>query len=221
MTLNKCSFTNGCDTVFLSAICLCGIRSFNTSASLGKFLRAELGGMQPIRCCSFTMNKYNNGQYISLSRQAQHTIVTDIFQHRSIEACGVLLGFVDELENWRVEDAYPLPNIFNSPIYFEFNPEDLLQVELMYPEKIIGVYHSHPTGFARASDTDRQNMQRVNVEEQIPWAWLIICGPFDQTTTPQQLSSKKSIAYHHFDKDGLQQVTLRLSESSNTTIDET
>lgn len=177
--------------------------------------------MQHIRCYPLIMNKYNNGQYISLSRQAQHTIVADIFQRRSIEACGVLVGFVDKLENWQVEDAYPLPNIFNSPIYFEFDPADLLQVELTYPEKIIGVYHSHPTGFARASDTDRQNMQRVNVEEQIPWAWLIICGPFNQKTIPQQLSSTKSIAYHHFDSDGLQRVTLRLSEPSSATTTET
>ncbi len=163
------------------------------------------------------MNKYNNGQYISLSPRAQHTIATDIFQRRRIEACGVLLGFIDELENWRVEDAYPLPNISNSPIHFEFAPEDLVQVDYTYQDKVVGVYHSHPTGFARASDTDRQNMQRVNSEEQIPWAWLIICGPFNQKTPPQQLTETKSIAYHHFDSDGLQQVTLRLSEPSSTT----
>lgn len=167
------------------------------------------------------MHKYNVDQYISLSPQAQHTIATDILQRQSIEACGVLLGFVDEFENWQVEDAYPLPNTFNSPVYFEFDPEDLLRVELTYPGKIVGVYHSHPTGFARASDTDRQNMHRVNIEERIPWAWLIVCGPFGQTTTQQSLPGTKIIAYHHFDTDGLKMVALHLTESSSETLSET
>ena len=187
----------------------------------GKSFTLELGGMQHLCCYSLLMNKYNNGQYIWLSQHAQRTIAADIFQRRSIEACGVLLGFIDELENWQVEDAYPLPNTFNSPVYFEFDPEDLLQVELTHPGKIVGVYHSHPTGFARASDTDRQNMQRVNVEEQIPWAWLIICGPFDQTIPLVRLVDTKSIAYHHFHNDGLQQVALRLSDPSSATTSET
>lgn len=186
----------------------------------GKVL-TKIGGMQYVRCCALIMNKYNDGQYIFLSQQAQHTIETDISQRQSIEACGVLLGFIDELANWQVEDAYPLPNIFNSPVYFEFDPEDLLQVELTYPEKIVGVYHTHPTGFARASDTDRQNMQRVNVGEQIPWAWLIICGPFNQKAQQRHLSGTKIIAYHHFDKDGLQQVTLHLAASSSPSTAET
>ncbi len=167
------------------------------------------------------MNKYHDGQYISLSQQAQYAIAADILQRPSIEACGVLLGFIDEFENWQIEDAYPIPNIFNSAVYFEFAPEDLIKVYLTYPDQIIGVYHSHPTGFASASDTDRENMRSVNVGECIPWAWLIICGPFDRTHTPRPLPGTKIIAYHHFDQDGLQTITLHLTEPSSESLSET
>ncbi|GAC1356499.1 MAG: hypothetical protein PVS3B3_26890 [Ktedonobacteraceae bacterium] len=164
------------------------------------------------------MSKYNNHQHITLSQDALHSLSTDISQRRLIEACGVLLGSIDDLGNWLVKDAYPLPNIFNSPVYFEFDPADLLEIELLYPGQIVGVYHSHPTGFARASDTDRQNMQRVNEEERIPWAWLIICGPFIQDTLP--LENSQILAYHHFDTSGLQRVELRFEEFTDEIISE-
>jgi len=161
------------------------------------------------------MNKYNNHQHVSLSQKAQHALSTDISQRRKIEACGVLLGSIDDLGNWLVEDLCPLRNIFNSPVYFEFDPEDLLNIELSYPDKVVGVYHSHPTGFAQASDTDRRNMQHVNAEERIPWVWLIICGPFPQKQSQQQIPGTKILAYHHFDTDGLQEIELHLAEPTS------
>jgi len=91
-------------------------------------------------------------------------------------------------------------------VYFEFAPEDLLAVELDHPGKIVGVYHSHPTGFAVASSTDHENMRRVNVEQQIPWVWLIICGPFDETFEPGQKSSM--IAYHYYEELELQEIAI-------------
>jgi proteasome lid subunit RPN8/RPN11 len=82
---------------------------------------------------------------------------------------------------------------------------------LAYPQQIVGVYHSHPTGYARASNTDQENMRRVNQEEDIPWIWLIIRGPFD--IAPQQedacaLLEQRLIAYHHFQEEGLQRVAI-------------
>jgi [CysO sulfur-carrier protein]-S-L-cysteine hydrolase len=161
------------------------------------------------------MNKYNNHQYVSLSQKAQHALSTDISQRHKIEACGVLLGSIDNFGNWLVEDICPLRNTFNSPVYFEFDPEELLNIELSYPDKVVGVYHSHPTGFAQASDTDRRNMQHVNTEECIPWVWLIVCGPFSQQPPQHKIPGTKILAYHHFDKDGLQKITLQLAEPTS------
>src|SRR5437588_9105913 len=142
---------------------------------------------------------------ITLSGQAWKTLLKDVCQRQHIEACGLLLGHIDSCENWRIEQAHPLRNIYNSPVYFEFAPEDLLAVELDFPGQIIGVYHSHPTGYPQASSTDRENMQRVNVEQHIPWAWLIICGPFNdlQEQLQEQFPPSRAIAYHHYEQEGL------------------
>jgi len=149
--------------------------------------------------------------HVTLSKAAQVALLTDICGRLGIEACGVLLGHRDEADNWYVEEVLPLRNVADSSVYFEFAPEDLLAVELSYPGQIVGVYHSHPTGFDRASDTDRQNMERVNQEQHIPWIWLIICGPFDEAFTERARGAfpqDSVIAYHHYEETGLQRISL-------------
>ena len=153
--------------------------------------------------------------HISLSAEAQKALFVDVYHRRSIEACGVLLGTIDELGNWHVEQARPLRNTFASPVYFEFAPEDLLQVEMEQPDRIVGVYHSHPTGFADASATDRENMKRVNKEQHIPWVWCIIRGPFTDEAAQKhegRISASLIAAYHHYD-EGLQKIPLILEET--------
>jgi proteasome lid subunit RPN8/RPN11 len=157
---------------------------------------------------------------VTISDNAQKTVLMDICQRHSIEACGVLLGNIDEEGNWQIEQAYPLRNIFESPVYFEFDPEELLNVELTYPEQIVGVYHSHPGGFAAASSTDRGNMQRVNQEEQIPWVWLIVCGPFDDAFMQRaqgRIPKDAVLAYHHYTNEGLRRITILTAESREKT----
>jgi proteasome lid subunit RPN8/RPN11 len=149
--------------------------------------------------------------YLVLANTAQQTILADVVQRPQIEACGVLLGTIDATGNWNVERAQPLVNSAASPVYFEFDPAELLQTELTYPEQIIGVYHSHPTGFPQASQTDRDNMQRVNLHQNIPWVWLIISGPFDASFFQKAqgaLITTSLIAYHHFASSGLQRIPL-------------
>ncbi len=149
--------------------------------------------------------------HVKLTKAAQEELLTDICGRPNIEACGVLLGHRDDAGNWYVNEVLALPNIFDSPVYFEFAPEDLLAVELSYPGQIVGVYHSHPTGFDRASETDYQNMQRVNQEQHIPWVWLIICGPFDETFIERakgSISQDSIIAYHYDEEIGLQRISL-------------
>jgi proteasome lid subunit RPN8/RPN11 len=182
------------------------------------------------------MEKHMQARVI-LSPAARKTVAMDVYRRSKIEACGVLLGTMDEGGNWSIEQAHPLENIYASPVYFEFDPEELLTVDLAYPGQVVGVYHSHPTGFAMASSTDRQNMQRVNQEQQIPWVWLIIPGPFAGATGAKhkgrrnlagqtssfagELAQDRVIAYHHYDKEGLQRVTVEFVEESMVTQDDT
>ena len=158
---------------------------------------------------------------VLLSAAAWKTILLDAPKQQGIEACGALLGRIDQEGNWQVEEASPLRNIFASPVYFEFDPAELLAIDLQQPGRMIGVYHSHPAGPALASSTDRQNMRRVNLEQQIPWIWLIVSGPFSQTARDETggranaqstvtISARGLVAYHHYQEAGLQKIAIEL-----------
>ncbi len=148
---------------------------------------------------------------ITITAKAEQALGEDVRQRHNIEACGLLLGHVDSDGNWYIEQVRPLRNIYDSPVYFEFAPEDLIEAELDQPGEIVGVYHSHPTGLRIASSTDRDNMRRVNVEQNIPWVWLIISGPFEPDNSQEQ-GKLSLIAYHHYHESGLQQIPIQLEE---------
>jgi proteasome lid subunit RPN8/RPN11 len=167
-----------------------------------------------------------HGARVLLSSAAWKTILLDAYGRQEIEACGALLGRMDHAGNWHVEEASPLRNIYPSPVYFEFDPAELLALDLAQPGRMIGVYHSHPAGPALASSTDRQNMRRINVEQRIPWVWLIVSGPFATSSagTPMAgngktgettISARGIIAYYHYQDTGLQQIALQRSENDD------
>lgn len=152
------------------------------------------------------MRKHPSAQ-VKMNAAAQQVMFQDVYHRQQIEACGLLLGQMDEPGNWHVELAHPLRNVSNSSVYFEFAPEDLLDAELTYPGQIIGVYHSHPSGLLAASKTDRQNMKRVNAEQRIPWIWLIVSGPFHAYSMVEHLYPSV-VAYHHYEEMGLREVAV-------------
>ena len=157
---------------------------------------------------------------LRLSTKAWKTILLDAYGRQEIEACGALLGKIDEEGNWQVEEAYPLRNTYASPVYFEFDPAELLTIDLERPGRMVGVYHSHPRGPAVASSTDRNNMRRVNVEQQIPWVWLIVSGPFQSeqvsgAPAEMAISLKGVIAYHHYQDRGLQKIAIQRDQKEN------
>lgn len=149
-------------------------------------------------------------QAVNLGSDTWETVWQDVCQRRKIEACGALLGDVDEAGNWHVTRAIPLRNTASSPVYFEFDPLELLNIDLAHPGEMIGVYHSHPGGYGRASDTDRANMRRVNLEQRIPWVWLIVCGPFPARPSKPASDTPTLLAYHHSADHGLQHVAVHL-----------
>src|SRR5258706_7333597 len=166
---------------------------------------------------------------VTISAAARKTLLLDVYKRQRIEACGLLLGSIDDSGNWHVEQAYPLRNIFDSPVYFEFAPEDMLEVEIAHPGEIVGVYHSHPTGLAVASSTDRQNMKRVNAEHEIPWIWLIISRPLDRSPSLLQqvqrhlrlLPGSSFVAYHHYEGEGLRRISIRFEEITDKHLEDT
>ena len=66
---------------------------------------------------------------VTISTSAQKTLLLDVCKRGRIEACGLLLGSIDAAGNWHVEQVHPLRNTFDSPVYFEFAPEDLLEAD--------------------------------------------------------------------------------------------
>lgn len=155
--------------------------------------------------------------YATIGAEAQTMLREDVYHRRQIEACGLLLGQIDNEGCWHIEQIHPLRNIHDSPVYFEFAPEELLEAEFLYSERIVGVYHSHPTGFAKASNTDRDNMKRVNLGQDIPWLWLIIRGPFNEHDYQSALSNTSMIAYHHYRHKGLCQIEVKLEAAQEQT----
>ena len=164
---------------------------------------------------------------VSIDARAYEALLLDVYKRQRIEACGLLLGTIDQAGNWHIEDIHPMRNIFDSPVYFEFAPEELLSADLAYPGRVIGAYHSHPAGLAVASRTDHQNMKRINTEEQIPWVWLIISGPFDHSPSfiqqvqrcLQRIPDTSIVAYHYYEDEGLQRIAIHYEEQTDTTPD--
>nr|BBH91868.1 hypothetical protein KTA_00670 [Thermogemmatispora argillosa] len=163
---------------------------------------------------------------VVLPREAQRALLSDAWNRRQIEACGLLTGQIDAQGNWHIVAVCPLRNIAESPLYFEFAPEEVLQQELASPGQIIGVYHSHPRGPYGASQTDCETMRRVNQEEQIPWIWLILCGPLTYGRHLEQARAgdlaaeaecrrwlwQRLLAYYHDPDQGLRRVAIVLRE---------
>jgi len=172
------------------------------------------------------MRKHEKAE-VSINASAHQTLLLDVYKRQRIEACGLLIGTIDQAGNWHVEETHPLRNIFDSPVYFEFAPEDLLAADLSYPGRVIGAYHSHPTGLAVASHIDQQNMKRVNADEQIPWVWLIVSGPFDHSPSLfqqaqrhlQRIPNSSIVAYHYYEGEGLQRISIRFEEQTEIAPD--
>jgi len=170
------------------------------------------------------MRKHEKAE-VSFDVNTYKIMLLDVYKRQQIEACGLLLGITDQAGNWHIEDIHPMRNIFDSAVYFEFAPEELLSADLAYSDRVIGAYHSHPTGLAVASRTDHQNMKRINAEEHIPWIWLIISGPFDHSPSLlqqvqrrlQRIPDTSIVAYHYYEDEGLQRIAINFEEQTDTT----
>ena len=90
------------------------------------------------------------------------------------EVCGVLVG--REVDGARhIKSAEPLANVAAAevrPHYFALDPLALMRAERaadVEGRRVLGIYHSHPNGVCRPSETDRR--------EAWPWYSYLIAAP--------------------------------------------
>ncbi len=68
-------------------------------------------------------------------------MINQCMEERPLEACGLLTGVVDQ-----VEAAYATDNEQRSPVLYQVDPMQVMQVMRLcqnYKHEVIGIYHSH------------------------------------------------------------------------------
>jgi proteasome lid subunit RPN8/RPN11 len=91
---------------------------------------------------------------LPVTRSALDTILAEADRALPLECCGLLLG-----TGAAVEAARPTRNVAADPVrHFEIDPQalvDAFRAERQDGPRLLGYYHSHPTGLAEPSATDR------------------------------------------------------------------
>lgn len=144
---------------------------------------------------------------VILHAQARQAIRADMLQRPRIEACGLLIGQITPAGDWIAEEALPLRNTRHSAVRFEFDALELLQYDMTYGERIVGVYHSHPGGPPYPSGIDTGNMENLR---DSPWVWLIASFSGRRSAAKDAWEADKlSIAAYRYDpQSGLQTIPI-------------
>ncbi len=149
---------------------------------------------------------------VILSTQARQAIRADMRQRPRIEACGLLIGEITPAGDWIANEALPLRNTRNSSVRFEFDAAELLQYDMTYGERIVGVYHSHPGGPPYPSGIDTGNMENL---QDSPWVWLIasFAGRRGSAGDADETDGLSIAAFRHDPQAGLQTIPIFLAAS--------
>jgi len=85
---------------------------------------------------------------------AKATLLAEAAAAHPLEACGLLLG-----QGGVITAAVPVRNVHPDPArHFELDPQALIaahRAQRAGGPQVLGYYHSHPTGLAEPSATDR------------------------------------------------------------------
>jgi proteasome lid subunit RPN8/RPN11 len=89
-----------------------------------------------------------------LPRVVREAMVEHARRERPLECCGLLVGW-----NGSILEAVPMTNIAASPTRFRVDDREHIALRRILRQRvplqqIVGVYHSHPAGPARPSETD-------------------------------------------------------------------
>jgi proteasome lid subunit RPN8/RPN11 len=91
---------------------------------------------------------------LAVTSGAIATVLNEAARAAPNEACGLLLG-----RTGRIERAVPTTNVAADPLrHFEIDPAALIAAHRAARaggRQVMGYYHSHPTGRADPSETDR------------------------------------------------------------------
>ncbi|MCC7360844.1 MAG: M67 family metallopeptidase [Anaerolineales bacterium] len=89
---------------------------------------------------------------LTLTQAQRAQMIAHVRQQAPEEACGILAG-----QAGRVHSVHPVENIRHSPVAYEMDPMQQLQVMEALEAAgldIVGIFHSHPAGPPAASPTD-------------------------------------------------------------------
>ena len=110
------------------------------------------------------------GMDVRMTRGIDQALVDEAARAAPHEACGLLLGGADGV----LRRILPCANVARDPArHFEIEPAALiaaLRAERGGGERVIGYYHSHPTGESLPSATDRAMAARDGR------VWAIVAG---------------------------------------------
>ena len=108
------------------------------------------------------------------------------------------------------DEALPLRNTRNSSVRFEFDSMELLEYDMTYGERIVGVYHSHPGGPPYPSGIDTGNMENL---QESPWVWLIasFTGRRGAAGDAAEADGLSIAAFRHDPQSGLQTIPIFLA----------
>jgi proteasome lid subunit RPN8/RPN11 len=144
---------------------------------------------------------------VILSTEARQAIRKDMLARPRIEACGLLIGEITLAGDWIANEALPLRNTCNSSVRFEFDSVELLEYDMTYGERIVGVYHSHPGGPPYPSGIDTGNMENL---QDSPWIWLIasFTGRRSAAANADEPDGLSIAAFRHDPQAGLQTIPI-------------
>ena len=112
---------------------------------------------------------------LSLSQSLLRTIETAARAAWPEECCGLLVGRAEGGRDIRVNRVAASPNLAQDPrTGFEIDPQlwlDLRRDLAGQPDRIVGLYHSHPDGSALPSDRDAAAAWAIEPAGTI---WLIV-----------------------------------------------
>lgn len=109
------------------------------------------------------------GMPLAVARSAIATLLNEAARAAPEEACGLLLGSAE-----RIESAVPTRNVHPTPrTHFEIDPAALIAAHRAAREGgagVVGYWHSHPSGAAAPSATDRAS---ASGDARV---WAIVAG---------------------------------------------
>jgi len=107
--------------------------------------------------------------FLSISWQQQQAMLFHVLSCLPEEACGLISG----TQNGEIVSVFPITNELHSQTAFQMAPQEQIQAFLQIEKNnldLIAVYHSHPNGLARPSESDIDQFQYPGVIQLI-WSY--------------------------------------------------